>query len=114
VCIQTGTDVEDREHRDFLSLAGQPLHKREEGSGIVPIRELFQSLAVTQRVQNHTCTWLVSVNGRDSPSYMQLLNKKICHLIGQLMRLGRPHNIGDDVERSDWAALQAAAGTTRV
>jgi hypothetical protein len=24
--------------------------------------------------------------------------------------LGQPHNIGDDVEQSDWAALLAAAG----
>ncbi len=39
------------------SLAGQPLHKREEGSGIMPIRELFQCLAVTRRVQNNTRTW---------------------------------------------------------
>jgi hypothetical protein len=38
------------------SLAGQPLHKTEEGSGIIPIRELFQCLAVTRRVQNHTRT----------------------------------------------------------
>jgi hypothetical protein len=52
------------------SLADQPLHKSEEGSGIMPIRELFlasspgapifsklfQCLAVTQRVQNHTRT----------------------------------------------------------
>jgi hypothetical protein len=38
----------------MLSLAGQPLHKREEGSGIMRIRELFQCIAVTRRVQNHT------------------------------------------------------------
>jgi hypothetical protein len=29
-----------------ISLAGQPLHKREEGSGTIPIRKLFQCLAV--------------------------------------------------------------------
>ena len=34
----------------------------------------------------------------------KLLNET---LIGQLVRLGQPHNnnIGDDVEQSDWAAL---------
>ena len=37
----------------------------------------------------------------------KLLNKT---LIGQLVRLGHPHNnnIGDDVEQSDWAALLSA------
>ena len=36
-------------------LAGQPLHKREEeGSGVMPIHELFQRLAVTRCVQNRT------------------------------------------------------------
>ena len=38
------------------SLAGQPLHKREEeGSGVMSIHELFQRLAVTRCVQNRTC-----------------------------------------------------------
>ena len=37
------------------SLAGQPLHKREEeGYGVMPIHELFQRLAVTRCVQNRT------------------------------------------------------------
>ena len=40
------------------------------------------------------------------------MTKKIWHLIGQLVRLGQPHNIVDDVEQSDWAALLAATGTT--
>ena len=61
---------------------------------------------------HETSTWLVRANGRDSPN--KLLNKKIWHLIGQLVHLGQPHNIGDDVEQSDWAALLAAAGTTRI
>ena len=52
------------------------------------------------------------MNGRDSPS--KLMNKKIWHLIGQLLRLGQPHDIGDDVEQPNWVALLAAAGTTRV
>ena len=51
------------------SLVGQPLHKREEGSGIMPIRELCQCLAVMRHVQNHTRSWLVRANGRDSHSY---------------------------------------------
>ena len=38
-----------------FSLAGQPLHKREEeGSGVMPIHELFQRLAITRCVQNRT------------------------------------------------------------
>ena len=41
--------------RVAYSLVGQPLHKREEeGSVVMPIRELFQCLAVTQCVQNRT------------------------------------------------------------
>ena len=39
----------------LVSLVGQPLHKREEeGSGVMPIHEFFQGLAVTQCVQNRT------------------------------------------------------------
>ena len=52
------------------------------------------------------------MNGRDSPN--KLMNKKIWHLIGQLVRLEQPRDVGDDVEQSDWAALLAAAGTTWV
>ena len=66
-------------------------------------------------MQNRTCEDLApgwSVNGRDSPS--KLMNKKIWHLIGQLLRLGQPHDIGDDVEQPDWTALLATAGTTHV
>ena len=93
----------------LYSLAGQPLHKREEeGSGVMPIRELFQRLAVMWCVQNCTREDL------GQSEWYKLLNKKIWHLIGQLMRLGQPHNMGDDMEQSDWAALLAAAGTTRI
>ena len=35
------------------SLVGQPLHKREAGSGVMPICELFQCLCNTCGVQNH-------------------------------------------------------------
>ena len=57
-------------------------------------------------MQNHTredlAPGLIKANGRDSPN--KLLNEKIWYLIGQLVRLGQPHNIGDDVKQPDWAA----------
>ena len=81
------------------SLAGQPLHKREEeGSGVMPIHELFQRLAVTQCMQNCTCedlapgrseqmvgtvltnywtrrsgTWLVSLRVWDNPIVLVMM-----------------------------------------
>ena len=39
----------------ILLHSGQPFHKREkEGSGVMPIRELFQRFAITRCVQNRT------------------------------------------------------------
>ena len=35
--------------------------------------------------------------------------ESVIWLHGQPVHLGQPHNIGDDVEQSDWAVLLAAA-----
>ena len=87
---------------------------REEGSGVMRIRELFQCLCntcgYTLCVKPHSWrsdSWLVRARAGDSPN--KLLNKKIWHLVGQPARLGWPHHIWSDVARSDWAALLDSA-----
>ena len=95
------------------SLGGQPLHKREEGSGVMTIRQLFQCICNTCTFytvcKSHSwrsSNWLVRTNGMYSPINYDW----VCHLVGQPVHLDQPHNnIGDDVEQSDWAVLLAAA-----
>ena len=84
------------------------LHKREEdwrAGRLVSCLYASCSSAYLLHKPNswRSSTWLVRANSRDSPN--KLVNKKIWHLIGQLVHLGQPHNIGDNVEQSDWAAL---------
>ena len=51
------------------------------------------------------------MHGGDSPNKLfKLFTKKIWHLIGQLVHLGQPHNIVDDVSNLEGLARQTKLG----
>ncbi len=65
------------------SLAGQLLHKREEGSGVMPIRELYLLQPGVQPNQAAQCVWNSGHSGGCTEPKLYWL----CQLTRQILRI---------------------------